>query len=99
MGKIEVYKRQYKKKERENYYTLIKEIKDNSFDASDEERRYFTFDGKVLVKISPDFSTSTYNNLSSARIAIEKIGPTANDKSEIEKLLLNEGFKRVTGQE
>jgi hypothetical protein len=38
VGKIEVYKRQYKKKEKEKYYNLIREIKDNSFDVSDEEK-------------------------------------------------------------
>lgn len=91
-----MYKKQYKKKEEEKYYTLIKGIKENSFDASNEEKRYFTFDGKVLVKVSPDFSKSSYSKLSSARIVIEKIGPTANNESEIEKLLLNEGFEKIT---
>jgi len=96
VGKIEVYKKQYKKKEQEDYYNLIKEIKTNSFDESNEERRYFTFEEKVFIKISPEFSTSSFNKFNSAKMTIEKIGPTANEESQIEKMLLEKGFKKET---
>lgn len=94
-----MYKKKYKKKEQEDYYGLIKEIKNNSFDAGNEEKKYFTFDGKVFIKISPEFSTSSFNKFNNARIVIEKIGPSANDESEIEKLLIKEGFKKIVNEE
>lgn len=94
MGKIVVYIREYPKEKDQEYYDIIKQIKENCFDASNEEKRYFTFDGKLFVKISPSLATSNYHQIKDARIRIEKVGPNREIESKIEKLLLKKGFKR-----
>jgi hypothetical protein len=99
MGKIEVYKKQYKNSEVKRYYDLIRNIKDNSFDDSNEIKRYLTFEGDFLIKISPELSKNYENTTNNVKIAIEKIGPECEKESKIERVLIQEGFKRITNEE
>ncbi len=94
MGKIEVYKRDYEKSNEEDYYDLIGKIKKNSFRGMPSEREFLTFDGDFLLKISMDMSKSYSSENRQARIMIEKVGPNPEINSEIENLLIEEGFKK-----
>jgi hypothetical protein len=98
VGKIEGYKKRYKNSEVKKYYDLIKDIKNNSFDDSNEVKRYLIFERNFLIKVSPKLSKNYENTVNNAKIVIEKIGPSATDESEIEKLLIKEGFKKIVNE-
>jgi hypothetical protein len=97
-----VYIKEYAEKGLERYNKLVGEIKDNSLtylipnNGSTPKIGYFTFDGNILTNISfalPKFTTkSGYKYF--PEITIENFSEDETAISSIEKILLDEGFKK-----
>ncbi len=97
MKKTEVYIREYKKNEEEDYFNLTKNIREKSFTEDISDSKYLlSFDGIFLIRIYLDLLKKGYGSLiSEAKAVIEKMGEDFNKDSEIEILLKKEGFKKV----
>jgi sporulation protein YlmC with PRC-barrel domain len=106
MKKKEVYEKKYRGKQVNEYYNLICKIREESFNDSIiidnrniedgwSERGYISFDGDFLVRVSKNRLNQYNKNMSIARITVEKIGPDPEKESNIEKMLKEEGFKKI----
>lgn len=87
------YSRKYTKKQREDYYNLILEIRENSIDETEVPRKFIIYDGDFLLRLSSNFIQN--DDFHEAKIKIEKWGKDTNleKQSEIEKLLIENKFK------
>jgi hypothetical protein len=92
--KTEVYIRDYKKFQEDQYYQLITNIKNNSFEGDSTDKKYLIFDGDFVSRIHSDLSKKYDSTTSEAKITIEKMGKDVERDSEIEKMLKEKGFKR-----
>jgi hypothetical protein len=96
-----VYIKEYTEKGFERYNKLVGEIKDNSLtylipnNGSTPRIGYFTFDGKVLTNIS--FALTKLTTKSGYKyfpeITIENFNGDETEISQVEKILLDKGFK------
>ena len=100
MNKKEVYKRSYSEKELNKYNKLVEFIKKNYrenmkwLDSKMYKHNYLDFDGNFntitfIQPLSKNYNNSHYT----AEIIIEKMGPDLTKLSEIENMLIKEGFK------
>jgi hypothetical protein len=95
-----VYKRVYKKKELKDYNLLLERIKADNYDelpSNDPfKKKYLGYDtGFITITSVGSLTPKGYHNPDSlAEITIEKIGPDIKNQSEIEKILVEKGFKK-----
>ena len=97
MKKTIVYNKSYKKEE--EYYKLKGLIKDNllideNYTHSERfEQRYIGIEDNVIIRLSMKFDTLGMNSSYTSDITVEKVGSNAKKTTEIETILLKEGFK------
>ncbi|HNZ51971.1 MAG: hypothetical protein BWY36_00092 [Candidatus Diapherotrites archaeon ADurb.Bin253] len=106
MKKREVYEKKYRGKQVEDYYKLISNIREISFEEPTGinsnsisntwgEKGYISFDGDFLVRVSKNQLNQSSKLINKAKITVEKIGPDISKESKIEKMLLERGFKKI----
>lgn len=95
MKKTEVYTRDYKKSQEDQYYKLISDIRNNSFEDNSTDKRYLIFDGNFVSRVHSDLSKKYDSTTSEAKVTIEKMGLDIEKESEMEKMLKEKGFKKV----
>jgi hypothetical protein len=82
------------------YPTILNYIKDNFIEGPitgnllNSKQDYIALDKDVLIKITADIGGMKGKNKYKSTITVEKVGPNADKKSEIENILLKEGFKK-----
>ena len=100
-----VYKRDYKKKDVKDYNLIIEKIKNDNYGelpSTDQfKKKYLGYDlGFITITSVGSLLPKEYGNTnSSAEITVEKIGPDVTEISSIEKLLLENGFKKESSKE
>lgn len=102
MKEKRVYKREYKEKEIPQYTKLTEYFKNNFSDnlvpsiSGIDGKTYMGFEDKNLIIIRQANLSKMYEKIikHQACISIEKIGKDIEKESEIETILIKEGFKR-----
>lgn len=98
MKKTIVYNKKYKKEE--EYYKLKEFIKDNllmdeNYIRSERfEQKYIGIEDNVMLRLSMKFDTCKINSFYNSDIVVEKVGLNTKKLTEIEKVLLKNGFKQ-----
>ena len=103
MKEKSVYKREYKEKEISRYTKLIEYLKNNFSDnliftnPEISGKTYMGFEDKNLIIIHQANLSKMYTRVikHQANISIEKVGEDVDKESEIEKLLVKEGFEKT----
>lgn len=92
-----VYNKKYKKDD--EYYKLKGLIKDNlllneNYTPSERfEQKYIGIEDNVIIRLSMKFGAWGMNSSYNSNITVEKVGSNAKKVTEIESILLKEGFK------
>jgi hypothetical protein len=92
-----VYSKKYN--EEDNYYKLKELIKNNllvneNYTPSERlEQKFIGIEDNVIVRLSMKFNTGIINSSHDSNITVEKVGSNAKKITEIETILLKEGFK------
>jgi len=92
-----IYNKKYKKEDK--YYKLKGLIKDNllideNYTLSERfEQKYIGIENNVIIRLSMKFDKGNINSSYNSGITVEKVGFNAKKVTEIETILLKEGFK------
>jgi hypothetical protein len=95
-----IYSKIYDYKEYQvNYPKILKYIKDNFIEGPiigsllNFKQDYTTLNKDVLIKVTQDINETKDDNNYKSTITVEKVGPNAKKLSEIENILIKDGFK------